>query len=190
MLARERAAAVRLRLPRCIWSPRTVPATPTDRPGRRLSSDASETRNPHHFSGSLPPRQLGLRPQGGYIVAARVLQYQPGPFTAFSLPMDSRARRTRAKNGALAAEIAALLLGVETLLARRRNRSMDLQCPRSVGRTPRVNGDSDSGPFTASCMRSWSTSDEPPYAPKIGLPTLSTRRRATGHHITFPSQRR
>ena len=83
-------------------------------------------------------------------MAARVRQYQPGPFTAFSLPMDSRARRTRAKNGVLAVEIAALLLGVETLLARRRDRSTAHQCARSVGRTPRVGGEGDSGPFYGS----------------------------------------
>ena len=79
-------------------------------------------------------------------MAARVIQYQPGPFTAFSLPMDSRARRTRAKNGALAAEIAALLLSVETLLARRRHRSAERQCARRIGPTPRVGGASDGGP--------------------------------------------
>ena len=78
-------------------------------------------------------------------MAARVRQYQPGPFTAFSLPMDSRARRTRGKNGVLAVEIAALLLGVETLLARRRDRSTDLQCARSVGPTSRVGGASGGG---------------------------------------------
>ena len=60
--------------------------------------------------------------------------------------MDSRAQRTRAKNGVLAVEIAALLLGVETLLARRRDRSTDLQCARSVGPTPRVSGAIDGGP--------------------------------------------
>ena len=76
-------------------------------------------------------------------MAARVIQYQPGPFTAFSLPMDSRARRTRAKNGVLAVEIAALLLSVETLLARRRDRSADRQCTRRVGPTSRVGGASD-----------------------------------------------
>ena len=50
-------------------------------------------------------------------MAASVHLYQPGPFTAFSLPMDSRARRFGAKNGVLAVEIAALLLSVEMLLA-------------------------------------------------------------------------
>ena len=79
-------------------------------------------------------------------MAARARKYQPGPFTAFSRPMDSRARRTRAKNGVLAVEIAALLLGVETLHARRRDRSKEWQCARSVGRTPRVGGASDGGP--------------------------------------------
>ena len=96
-------------------------------------------------------------------MAARVILYQPGPFTAFSLPMDSRARRTRAKNGVLAVEIAALLLSVETLLARRRDRSTDLQCARRVGRTPRVNGESVSGPF-------------------IRLPARVLGRRRTSHH--------
>ena len=79
-------------------------------------------------------------------MAARVRQYQPGPFTAFSLPMDSRARRTRGKNGVLAVEIAALLLSVETLLARRRDRSADLQRTLRIGPRPRVGGASDGGP--------------------------------------------
>ena len=60
--------------------------------------------------------------------------------------MDARARKTRAKNGVLAVEIAALLLGVETLLARRAGRYADRQCARSVDRTPRVNGEGDGGP--------------------------------------------